>query len=44
MGSGDFSNMVHDDKLRAKFVKTTVAFLKKNKFDGLGTKFSFYFI
>ena len=35
MGSTDFSNMVNSDASRANFVTTTVAFLKKNKFDGL---------
>jgi chitinase len=34
-GSLLFSNMARDDTLRANFVRTTVAFLKKHKFDGL---------
>ena len=36
MGSPEFSTMVKSDKLRSEFVETAVAFLKKNKFDGLG--------
>jgi GH18 family chitinase len=38
MGSPEFSTMVHDSNLRSKFVRTAVDFLKKNKFDGLGTQ------
>ncbi len=34
--------MVHDEELRSKFVKTTVEFLVKNKFDGLGNILSYY--
>ena len=36
MGSTDFSNMVTNDNTRANFVRTSVAFIKKHKFDGLG--------
>ena len=35
MGMGDFTNMVKDDKHIAKFVKTTVDYLRKWEFDGL---------
>jgi chitinase len=34
-GSGPFSNMVTDTALRQKFISTSLAFLKKHKFDGL---------
>ena len=36
MGSSDFSAMVNDNNRRKNFVKTTVDFLNKYKFDGLG--------
>ena len=39
MGSTEFSVMVHDVNLRSKFVRTSIDFLKKNKFDGLGKFF-----
>ena len=35
MGSTDFSNMVTSDVSSANFVKTSVIFIKKHKFDGL---------
>jgi chitinase len=35
-GSTLFSNMVADLRLRKKFVNTTIEFLKRNNFDGLG--------
>ena len=35
MGMGDFTNMVKDDKNIAKFVKTTIEYLRKWEFDGL---------
>ena len=36
MGPTEFSTMVLDENLRKNFVKTSVEFLKKNQFDGLG--------
>jgi chitinase len=36
MESTDFSNMVTTDAARASFVTTSIAYLKKHKFDGLG--------
>jgi GH18 family chitinase len=39
MGSADFSSMVNDNARRKNFVKTTVDFLTKYKFDGLGNLF-----
>ena len=39
MGSTDFSNMVTNDASRANFVRTSVSFIKKHKFDGLGNYF-----
>ena len=39
MGSADFSSMVNDIARRKIFVKTTVDFLTKYKFDGLGNLF-----
>jgi GH18 family chitinase len=38
-GSMLFSNMARDDAKRANFVKTSVDFLLKHKFDGLGEGF-----
>ncbi len=35
LGSGPFSDMVHDDDKMKNFISTTVQFLLKNKFDGL---------
>lgn len=43
MGSTDFSTMVHNDELRFKFIKTSVNFLKRYKFDGL-SKYYFFLI
>ncbi len=42
MGSTEFSIMVHDVNLRSKFVRTSIDFLKRNKFDGLGNKLTFF--
>ena len=42
MGSTEFSIMVHDVNLRSKFVRTSIDFLKRNKFDGLGKKNLFF--
>ena len=45
MGSTEFSIMVNDDNLRRTFVTTSVQFLKKRGFDGLGIlkkKYGFY--
>ncbi len=39
-----FSNMARDDAKRDKFVTTTVDFLLKHKFDGLGECFTFFSI
>jgi GH18 family chitinase len=39
MGSTDFSNMVTNDASRANFIRTSVIFVKKHKFDGLGNYF-----
>ena len=39
MGSKGFSSMVNDNDLRKNFVKTTVDFLTKYKFDGLSNLF-----
>lgn len=39
MGSANFSSMVNDNARRKNFVKTTIVFLKKYKFDGLGNLF-----
>ena len=36
MESTDFSNMVTTDAARASFITTSIAYLKKHKFDGLG--------
>ena len=41
-GSMLFSNMARDDAKRDKFVTTTVDFLLKHKFDGLGECFNFF--
>lgn len=41
MGSTDFSTMVHNDELRYKFIKTSVNFLKRHKFDGLSKYYIF---
>jgi len=41
-GSMLFSNMARDDAKRDKFVTTTVDFLLKHKFDGLGECFTFF--
>ncbi len=35
MASTEFSNMVQSPVTRSEFVKTSILFLKKNKFDGL---------
>ncbi len=35
MASTEFSNMVQDMSKRNEFVRTSIEFLKKNKFDGL---------
>jgi chitinase len=35
MASTDFSNMVQTSSTRSEFIKTSIEFLKKNKFDGL---------
>lgn len=33
---GPFSDMVRNEAIRSTFVRTSVEFLLKNKFDGLG--------
>jgi len=38
-GSGPFSRMVHDNKLRRNFVLSVVDFLNTHRFDGLGICF-----
>ena len=41
MGMSDFSNMVKDEKNMVKFVKTSIEYLKKWKFDGLDLDFEY---
>ena len=41
-GPGNFSNMVHDDNMRYQFIQNSIKYLKNNRFDGLGKKFSDY--
>jgi chitinase len=43
MGSTEFSIMANDDNLRRKFVTTSVQFLKKHGFNGLGKQKRFDF-
>lgn len=38
-GPGPFSIMVHNVTMRRNFVKNSLEFLKKHKFDGLGKKY-----
>lgn len=35
LGSGPFSQMAHDDEKRKNFIKTSIEFLLRNRFDGL---------
>jgi GH18 family chitinase len=43
MGMDAFTKMAKDEKAMKKFVKTTVDYLKRWNFDGLGTFFSRFF-
>ena len=41
MASTDFSNMVQSSTSRSEFIKTSIEFLKKNKFDGLDLEWEY---
>lgn len=42
MGSTEFSNLVKDDNILNSFVTSSIQFLKKHNFDGLGKKLNFH--
>lgn len=35
-GPGNFSDMVHNDDMRYRFIKNSIEYLRANRFDGLG--------